>query len=161
MRCTCDALLHLRENATRPRHPWGRPTPFNVVRVFLSSRAVIILFTAAAVINSPGNRNFRKLCGWVEINCGDCRRAAVRVPRCAAFRTFYLLTSHIRTYKSIIYWEPELVPHQYYYYNFRINPLNSKIEISIRTWMLIDDISLFLNNLVFLTMLADKDFENS
>lgn len=72
--------------------------------------------------------------------------AAIAVaPRCA-FRVSHVLSAHI-AYPNIqvdkIQSDCELVPRRYYYYNLRISPLNSKIDISIRTGMLNDHINLF------------------
>lgn len=84
--------MHLRCIAAFSRECDARKTNALLRRPYFCQRA-ITLFTATAVINSPGNRNFSRLCGWVKINCLDCRRDAR-----FTFRTFYLLTSRIRAY---------------------------------------------------------------
>lgn len=82
LRCIAAFARECDATARRIREEDQRPSA-STVYIFVSARKAITLFTAAAVINSPGNRNFRRLCGWVEINCRDCRRAAMRVPRFA------------------------------------------------------------------------------
>lgn len=91
-RLLCDApAMHCCICARMRREEDQRPS---VSPVYFCQRAAITLFTAAAVINSPGNRNFSRLCGWVEINCLDCRRAAMRVPRFARSICSHRISEH-------------------------------------------------------------------
>lgn len=91
-RLLCDApAMHCCICARMRREEDQRPS---VSPVYFCQRAAITLFTAAAIINSPGNRNFSRLCGWVEINCLDCRRAAMRVPRFARSICSHRISEH-------------------------------------------------------------------
>lgn len=75
--CICARMR--RDRPPVIREDDQRPSALSVY--FCQRARRLPYYGAAAVINSPGNRNFRKLCGWVEINCCDCRCAAMRVPR--------------------------------------------------------------------------------